>query len=58
MHALKEEKYEWYTSFSTELGTIKLTISEGEKYSTGRVVLIYMDKANAEKVRSAAMDDL
>lgn len=58
MHALKEEEYEWYTYFSTELGTIKLTISEGEKYSTGRVVLVYMDKANGEKVRNAAMDDL
>lgn len=58
MHALKDEKYEWYTNFSTELGTIKLTISEGEKYSTGRVVLVYMDKANGEKVRNAAMDDL
>ena len=58
MHALEEEKYEWYTNFSTELGTIKLTISEGEKYSTGRVVLVYMDKANGEKVRNAAMDDL
>ena len=58
MHALKEEKFEWYTNFSTELGTIKLTISEGEEYSTGRVVLVYMDKANGEKVRNAAMDDL
>lgn len=58
MHALKDEKYEWYTNFSTELGTIKLTISEGEEYSTGRVVLVYMDKANGEKVRNAAMDDL
>lgn len=58
MHALKDEKYEWYTNFSTELGSIKLTISEGEEYSTGRVVLVYMDKANGEKVRNAAMDDL
>ena len=58
MHALKDEKYEWHTNFSTEWGTIKLTISEGEEYSTGRVVLVYMDKANGEKVRNAAMDDL
>ena len=58
MQALKDENYEWYTNFSTELGTIKLTISEGEEYSTGRVVLVYMDKANGEKVRNAAMDDL
>lgn len=58
MHAIKDEQFEWYTNFETDLGTIKLTISEGIKYSTGRVVLIYMDKANGEKVRSAAMDDL
>ena len=59
MHDLEEGEYEWYCSFSTELGQIKLTLSKGFINSdTGSVVLIYTDKANSEKVRSAAMDDL
>ncbi|MCR4738284.1 MAG: hypothetical protein K5846_09040 [Bacteroidales bacterium] len=58
MHALREDKYIWYSTFSTKLGKIKLTLSEGEKSYTGRVVLIYQDGANSEKVRAAAMEDL
>ncbi len=58
MHALKDGKYVWYTTFTTELGDIKLSIIAGTKYLTGCVCLSYLDKANSEKVRSAAMDDL
>ena len=58
MEALKEGKYEWYTTFSTELGDIELSVMEGIEYHTGKVRLSYYDKANSEKVRSAAMDDL
>ncbi len=58
MYALEEGEYEWYTVFSTELGEIELSIVSGEKSSTASVCLRYIDKANSEKVRSAAMDDL
>ena len=58
MEALKEGKYEWYTTFSTELGDIELSVMEGIEYHTGKVRLSYHDKANSEKVRNAAMDDL
>ena len=58
MHALKEGEYVWYTTFTTGLGDIQLSIAEGPKYATAMVRLVYRDKANGEKVRSAAMDDL
>ena len=58
MEALKEDKYEWYTVFSTELGDIELSILSGTVYHTAAVRLSYYDKANSEKVRSSAMDDL
>lgn len=59
MHDLREDQYEWYSTFTTDLGDIKLTLSKGAvKFNTGSVVLIYSDKTNSEKVRSAAMDDL
>ena len=58
MHALKDGEYEWYTTFSTELGDIELSITAGTKYNTAAVRLGYYDKANSEKVRSSAMDDL
>lgn len=58
MHALKEDEYVWYTTFTTELGEIELSIIEGTKYLTGAVKLSYSDKANSDKVRKAAMDDL
>lgn len=58
MNALEEGEYEWYTVFSTELGEIELSIVSGEKSGTASVCLRYIDKANSEKVRSAAMDDL
>ncbi len=48
----------WYTTFTTELGDIELSIMSGTKYNTAMVRLSYYDKANSEKVRSAAMDDL
>lgn len=58
MHALKAGEYVWYTTFTTELGDIELTIMSGTEYDTACVRLAYHDKANSEKVRSAAMDDL
>ena len=58
MYALKDGEYEWYTTFSTELGDIELSIMAGTKYHTAMVRLSYYDKANSEKVRNAAMDDL
>lgn len=58
MHALKEGEYVWYTTFTTELGDIELSLMSGTKYNTGCVRLSYYDKANHEKVRNAAMDDL
>lgn len=58
MSALKNDKYEWYTTFSTELGNIELSIIEGTKFYTAAVRLSYYDKANSDKVRKSAMDDL
>lgn len=58
MHALKEGEYIWYTMFTTELGDIELSLMAGTKYNTDCVRLSYYDKANHEKVRNAAMDDL
>ena len=58
MYALKDGEYEWYTTFSTELGDIRLSISSGIKYNTAAVTLVYSDKINNDKVRSSAMDDL
>ncbi len=58
MHALKDGEYVWYTTFTTELGDIELSIMSGREYDTAMVRLSYYDKANSEKVRSAAMDDL
>lgn len=48
----------WYTTFTTELGDIELTIMSGIEHNTACVRLFYYDKANSEKVRNAAMDDL
>lgn len=58
MHALKEDEYVWYTTFTTELGEIELSIIEGTEYHTGAVKLSYYDKTNSDKVRKAAIDDL
>ncbi len=58
MSALKENKYVWYTTFTTELGDIKLSIMAGSKRDTAMVRLSYTDKANSEKARNNAMDDL
>lgn len=58
MHALKDGEYVWYTTFTTELGDIELAIMSGTEYDTAMVRLAYYDKANSEKVRNAAMDDL
>lgn len=55
MRELREGKYSWYTTFSSELGDIVLSIVDNYGMS---VRLSYYDKANSEKVRSAAMDDL
>lgn len=56
--ALHSEEYIWYTSFETAEGEIRLSLSEGISYHTGRVRLIYFDKTNTDKVRKAAFDDL
>ena len=58
MDALHEDQYEWYSTFTTELGMIELTIMPGDKSDEGMVRLSYYDKANSEKVRSSAIDDL
>ncbi len=58
MHAIKNGEYVWYTTFTTELGEIELSFVEGTKYQTAKVRLLYSDKANSDKVRKAAMDDL
>lgn len=58
MSALHNDKYEWYTIFTTELGSIELSIIPADDYDEGMVRLSYYDKANSEKVRNAAMDDL
>lgn len=58
LYALRHGEYKWYTIFTTELGTIELSLIEGTEYNTGKVQLVYRDKINTEKLRSAAMDDL
>ena len=58
MNALEEGEYEWYTTFTTELGDILLLIRSGLGYHTAYVGLLYRDKVNSEKERNAAMDDL
>lgn len=58
MRALKDGEYVWYTTFTTELGDIELAIMSGIEYNTAMIRLAYHDKANSEKVRNAAMDDL
>ena len=58
MCALKNGEYKWYTTFSTKLGNIELSIMAGRESHTAMVRLSYYDKANSEKVRNAAMDDL
>ncbi len=58
MHAIKEGEYEWFTTFSTDLGDIQISLAPGSKYNTAMVRLSYYDKANSEKVRSSAIDDL
>lgn len=58
MHALHNDQCEWYTIFTTELGNIELSIIPGSDHDEGMVRLSYYDKANSEKVRSSAIDDL
>ena len=58
MHALRDGEYEWYTTFSTELGDVELSIIEGTQYMTGAVMITYYDRINSDKVNNAAMDDL
>ena len=58
MDALHEDQCEWYSIFTTELGSIELSIIPGSNHDEGLVRLSYYDKANSEKVRSSAMDDL
>lgn len=58
MRELEAGEYVWYTTFTAELGDILLFITSGSGYHTAYVCLFYTDKANSEKVRNAAMDDL
>jgi len=58
LYALHQDRYVWYTLFSTELGDIELSIVPGAKYDEACVRLVYQDKKNHEKVRQSAMDDL
>lgn len=58
MKAIKDGEYVWYTTFTTELGEVELSLVEGTDFLTGKVKLLYSDKANSDKVRKAAMDDL
>ena len=58
MYALHNDQCEWYTTFTTELGRIRLSIVPGYNPDEGMVSLTYYDKANSEKVHNAAMDDL
>ena len=55
---IKISKVLWVVNILTELGDIKLSITSGTEYPTGCVRLSYYDKANSEKVRSSAIDDL
>lgn len=56
MEALNEEEYTWYTTFSTKLGDITLSIEEGAENHTGAVIITYTDKLNSKK--PSAIDDL
>ena len=58
MSALKSDEYVWYTTYSTDLGTIVLFVVAGRSYHTGAVGLVYSDKINSDKVKNAAMEDL
>ena len=58
MDALHEDQCEWYSSFTTDLGRLELSIVPGSDHDEGIVRLSYYDKANSEKVRSSAIDDL
>ena len=58
MFALRDGEYEWYTTFSTELGDVELSIVEGTENLTGAVMITYYDKINSDKVQNAAIDDL
>ena len=58
LSALSHDECVWYTIFTTELGDIELTLVGDDYGLKGRVRLSYYDKANSEKVRNAAMDDL
>lgn len=57
MHALHSDEYTWYTTFSTDLGDIELTVMSTD-YNKGAVLLRYRDKINSAKVRQSAIDDL
>ena len=56
MEALKEKEYTWYTTFSTKLGDITLSIEEGSENHTGAVIITYTDKLKSKK--PSAIDDL
>ena len=58
MYAIREQEYEWFTAYTTDLGYIALTIAEGDSYLTGCVMLLYYDKINSNQAQDAAMDDL
>ena len=57
MHALNDDQVVWFTSWSTELGDIELSIVGGS-YCKGHARLVYFDRANSDAVRQSAIDDL
>lgn len=58
MQALYEGQVMWDTGFRTELGDIELCISRGTSSGKGYVRLVYYDRANSEKIKQSALDEL
>lgn len=57
MMALHDEELEWFTVFTTDLGSIELSIVSAS-YGKGMVRLGYFDKKNTDTVTQSALDDL
>ena len=57
MMALHDEELERFTVFTTDLGSIELSIVSAS-YGKGMVRLGYFDKKNTETVTQSALDDL
>lgn len=57
MYAVEFDQYKYSTEFTTDLGTIRLSIAH-ESVSSCFVLLEYFDKENTKSVRQQAIDDL